>query len=430
MELTDRHRRQKMAQRNSSKKTWGGGNAVKSRSSLKNQLRGHERLLEKVEDEERKKDLREKIALLRQQIGERRTNDRTRENASKSHGARFLERQKLVRMERQARKKRKGATTKHETDAADQELLRIALDEVYVAHYPLDVKYHPLFQKGHRIVDNGRTIVWRAITRKRALQNMQTRVKWISEDQYERLPSEWSVDMEKDVFGTKKKQKKKEPQLEDSRFAISTGQEKIVEAVNQIECTLNEEEEKEEQEQEQVKRDDSRTSAVQRKETTTDSSDDDDDESSDSDDEADPMAAAASKPRATPGEARLDRIGHDDESSESSDSSSESSSDDSDDDDDDSDSELDDNDDKMDEKGKGEEERVVTAQEGTQEKDDDNDGDSFDDFLMPRSSGDQSAFAKAKQDRADRDFGKGDKSKGWATQRQRPGEWKKKRKRR
>ena len=50
----------------------------------------------------------------------------------------------------------------------------------------------------------------------------------------------------------------------------------------------------------------------------------------------------------------------------------------------------------------------------------------FDDFLVPATDA-VNVFEKAKHDASQNDFVSGDKSKGWATQRQRPGQFKKRR---
>jgi hypothetical protein len=50
----------------------------------------------------------------------------------------------------------------------------------------------------------------------------------------------------------------------------------------------------------------------------------------------------------------------------------------------------------------------------------------FDDFLVPATN-DVNVFDKARHDAPQNDFVSGDKSKGWATQRQRPGQFKKRR---
>ena len=107
------------------------------------------RWIKRIEDDtkeikKRIEELRNGIALLKDQIAQNEQKEKERRNAVESHGVRFLERQRLVRMERTARKTIEGSQL-------ENELVRIALDQVYVAHFPHDVsKYQPIFRKGVR----------------------------------------------------------------------------------------------------------------------------------------------------------------------------------------------------------------------------------------------------------------------------------------
>ena len=62
----------------------------------------------------------------------------------KAHGQRFLDRQRLTRQEKIARKM---TTT---TNEREELLYKLALDQVYVAHHAMDVKYqvHATLQEG------------------------------------------------------------------------------------------------------------------------------------------------------------------------------------------------------------------------------------------------------------------------------------------
>ena len=405
-----------------------------SKTSLKNQLRSHQRFLAKVTDDKLRKEVLETIERVKQEIVVKEAKEREKDNASKSHGARFLERQKLVRLEAQARKElekarqTKGATTsKDDSSTINENLFRIALDQAYVAHYPHEIKYQPLFRKGGRIVDNGRTVVWRAITRKRCLQNLHPRVGWISNDQYERLPDEWSVELEKQVFGYQKTKAKKTQNgsegTNDSRFTFSTNQDKMVQTVDQIESKLLEEE-RAQTKDDQEKDNDSDNSTdeadplltngaardkVDRNKASGDTTSDSESDSSDDNDKEDQDDDASSSSSSD-----------DDTSSSSNDDSSSSSGSSSDSSDDDSD---------QDSSSQAVVKKKTETQPQSADKDDrDKDDEPFDDFFTPAKD-DTDAFANARQDNSNRDFAKGDKSMGWATQRQRPGEWKKKRKR-
>mmetsp|Transcript_23086 Transcript_23086/g.54563 ORF Transcript_23086/g.54563 Transcript_23086/m.54563 type:complete len:456 (+) Transcript_23086:70-1437(+) len=239
-------------------KPWRKGKSSNSnkRSSLKQQLRGHERLLakilknaekdpsQKLGDDQKTKDLRKKITELKQEISHKQQSMVEKKHAEKSHGQRFLDRQRLTRQEKKARK----------IVSKDQEerLLKIALDQIYVAHHPNDVKYMPLFKYGKRVVDQSRQLFRRAVTRKRILRdiNSTTKVSWISADQYERLPkNEWTIEDEEHHFGgsvsrSTSDNTKSIGRAEDSRFAIASKHEALLKAADQAESDLLQDEEK------------------------------------------------------------------------------------------------------------------------------------------------------------------------------------------
>jgi rRNA-processing protein Efg1 len=212
---------------------------------LKQQLRGIERLLLKVpeEDLERREELEVKVRALRLEIGDKQKIIQEKNNAEKAHGQRFLDRQRLTRMEKQVRK---------EVDSSEKEsqLLKIALDQVYVAHHPTDIKYSPLFRKGQRVVDTSRHLFRRAVTRRRILTSL-TRDKqttsWISKDQYERLPtSEWTIQDEEKCFGgsitrqgMKEVKKKLKEGSSDSRFALVPEHNAVLEIAQQMDAELD-----------------------------------------------------------------------------------------------------------------------------------------------------------------------------------------------
>ena len=208
-------------------KSWRKGKSAKAKSkgSLKQQLRGKERLLCKLPETEteRRQEMEQQIQELKTEIENKQVVEKERQNAKDSHGLRFLERQRLTRNERSTRKLLAGASTREEKTRFEAELQMIALDQMYVAHFPHDMRYIPLFRNGVRMVDvNARKLARRATTRKRILKNLgEDRVKWIAADQYERLPSEWSVDMEKKTFAAPVNGDTAEAEINDNRFASS-----------------------------------------------------------------------------------------------------------------------------------------------------------------------------------------------------------------
>ena len=347
---------------------------------MKQQLRGQERLLTKLpaDQEDRRKELQQKIDDLKLQINEKDQHLQEKKNAERSHGQRFLDRQRLVRKEKQ---ERSGKNRK-------SELTKIALDQVYVAHHPNDVKYMPLFQKGTRVVDQSRQLYRRAVTRKRILKQLSSssppsRCDWIPKDQYDRLPEDWTIQDEEKTFGGSISRmgikQKKEKGADDSRFALEASHDALLQAADQIKTELDKEEEI-----------------------------DGDDEKNPKDDES------------------MDSVG---DSSSSSDSSSDEedvvqkkTSDTSSDDSDSSSSEDGSQDDDVQERPTLSSQRLV--QESEDEEDDflldgDPDGSNDGGNVFQKTSAQLPALGE-----------KGDKSKGWETQRQRPGQYKKRRVRR
>jgi rRNA-processing protein Efg1 len=234
-------------------KSWRRGKSNKAKEgnsagSLKHQLRGHERLLKKIlgeqlaspptgaesarssgQRDDRIPSLQQKISDVKAQIEAKQQIERERSHAQSSHGRRFLERQKLVRTLRNIRA---GSPSGH---IDNDQLLRMALDMIYVAHYPHDiVKYRPLFRNGARMVDTGKLLLQRARTRLNILKKIAApanateddgvlsapagtftkeelaagpattsfqRVSWIDSDLYDLLPATWSVEEEIRLFG-------------------------------------------------------------------------------------------------------------------------------------------------------------------------------------------------------------------------------------
>jgi hypothetical protein len=460
-------------------KSWRKGKSQnpksKNRTSLKHQLRGQTRLLTKVQDEEHRVILQAQIDALKEEIAVKEAAEMERDNAQKSHGARFLERQRLVRQERNVRK------NPNLSDAVKEaEFFKIALDMAYVAHFPHDVvKYMPLFFQGTRIQDSGRHLNRRAVTRTRVLAKLgasslssslssasygadmddsgtfgtsssETRVSWISTEMYGRLPKqEWSLELEKATFaGGEVESGAAAGQgggvgggvgggaSNDNRFAANNMESSaaLLEAAEEIETKLDQEE----------------TLNSKKEESSSESSVADSADDADASKTADPPVknAGAEKKAAEKkaaekkaaekkavekkaaekkaAEKKATATAGDDKDKSSSDSSSSSSSD------SDSDSDSNDSSDSSDEEDakKSDESTPKRVPEVEAPKADEI-MEEVDDFLVPVDEGkEQDFFKNAKNNIPTREELKGDKSKGWATQNQRPGDFRKKRIRR
>jgi len=440
-------------------KPWRRGKSEKSnkRSSLKQQLRGVERLLKKVspEDDGRRQELESKIKQLKQEIDEKQKVLLEKKNAEKAHGQRFLDRQRLTRQEKQARK----IKDKSEREA---QLYKIALDQVYVAYHPTDVKYMPLFRKGNRVVDNSRQLYRRAITRRRILKTLTDEKKgssWVSKDQYERLPSEeWTIQDEERVFGgsisregVKEARKKAQQQAaNDSRFTIAPQHDAVLQMADEIEAKLDEGDDivaevgdssshEESLSSDSLSDRKSKDEDAARLKAKDDSEDSSAESESDDDDELlDPMSKKAVQGGKIPKTATMHRRpGVSSESSES-DSSDDSS--------DEERAGAQDMSKKT--EGRGKNEDSESSSSSSDSSDDDIDyarnrngsrhGDEAeqeeeqDDFLMDAKDDeeDHNVFSMTLKKVPALGDARGDKSKGWETQRQRPGQFKKRRIRR
>ena len=381
-------------------KPWRKGKssaAAKKKSCPKNQLRGQVRLLAKFEsnsDPDKRKELEESIFALNKEIADKAGIEKQRQHAQQSHGVRFLERQRLFRMEKAVRKLLDDTRDANEQSRYQQELSRIALDQVYVAHFPHDQKYAPLFRKGVRAIDDKRALSRRVLTRSRILRELKKGdlVEWISQDQYERLPKqEWTIEMETETFGVQEPTVVNLLGASDKRFALSSQQANLVEKAQQLESSIAKE-------------------IIQKNDSKYDGCDSDEESNYDSDKGIDHETSTTGNQPVTPVGASSEGS-NSDRSSDSSDDSSDSSDDSSDDDEENT---------KIgDTTTKRQIEKVIPA--------DVEDDDEFDDFLMVANEKNNTVdvFKQAKQDKTSRDFISGDKSKGWKTQRQKPGEFKK-----
>ena len=397
-------------------KPWRKGKSLhsKRRSSLKQQLRGLERSLKRAKDDAHREGLENRIRLLKDEISSKQEVEKERQHAKQSHGPRFLERQKLVR----AFKNTRSNPNISEEDK-EKELVKIALDQVYVAHYPMDIKYMPLFQQGVRRVDPPKLLARRAKTRRRILsQNFSSGKRpstgpknWISEEQYDRVVAianrnmDWPIEKEREYFG--EASESTEIGNEDARFSAPSQHEALLAAAEQAEAELD---------QEGTPRDNSKEI-----ENTKDSKEDESaSEGESSDDGADPLKPSQKRKRNEESTSKKnpDEGEHTGDKDDASTVGS-SSDDDSDDSSTSSSSSSDDNN-SVAEKSVDKDVESSEVQTSSVMMEDD-------DFLVPvaDSADDGNVFAKPHERMAAVDRVSGDKSQGWATQRQRPNQFKK-----
>jgi hypothetical protein len=434
-------------------KPWRKGKSEhsKNRSSLKKQLRGYTRLstqlqnghINKTNDNSNKNEaddgdeddvdnqalinVQQKIDTLRQEISQKQQSMQEKKHAEKAHGQRFMDRQRLTRQEKVARKL--TSTTERE-----EWLYKLALDKVYVAHHPMDVKYMPLFKRGQRVIEFSRTLYRRAVTRKRILRDLSSsslqhnRVAWIAADLYDRLPKEWSIQDEERVFGgsiarqNKNKQQDHPATSQDARFAVAlTQQEALLKAADDIEATLK-------QEEEDVDEPDKRYAEKEESDRSSNSS-----EGSTSGEDDDPVDLLQDdNPTNKSQKTKLQQLAsmkHDDNGSDSDSSGSSSSSS--------SSSNDSDHEEASDTIGTklplpskaGGEPRVRKREQLAFGIDREHDED--DDFLVDATEEHKDVFqTSAAQKIPAWNPVRGDKSQGWQTQMQRPGEFKRQQKRR
>lgn len=263
-----------------------GKNSGKSNSSsLKGQLRGLLRLRDKNASS-LKEETQARIESLQAQIKAREITERERTNATKSHKTRFLERQHTMRRYKKLLK---------ETPPNEKELYKLALDQIYIAHYPLaDTSYLSLYgnkdsdKTQRRHVMNARLLFKMAMQRKTALKKsrLETRVPWVPEDQYERVKhvDSWDTELERTTFGIQnasKELKTTTKHIADDRFQVSKQQTELLaeaeDIAKQIDDESNETANNRKQEEDESPQDDVSSN-------DSSSSDADDDDSSSSDD--------------------------------------------------------------------------------------------------------------------------------------------------
>jgi rRNA-processing protein Efg1 len=475
-----------------SKRHNDGGKKPSGGSSLKQQLRGLKRLQEKKLSElpqsnggeapnngtmnEQLTEVQQKIDTIQEQLSLSHTSIKERENARRSHKTRFVDRQRTTRFYKQWVKQLQKLEANHTKESNVEmqrilhELYKLALDQVYIAHYPLDVtSYVSIYQNGsqaRRQVMNNRLLYKMATQRQCVLERLHAskiprdnattnipanpsakvsnvrprqmqRAPWIHPSQYERVQhlTTWSTQSERSTFDIiipSHEQKQSIP-VNDDRFKIPTD----------IAKHLVLEHERLEQELEMSHQDVTSVHLTNQRADTYE-----DDSVHSDEDEADPLIS--SKPSHV---SKYDSPSSDNDSSRSDTDSSGSSDDGSDrnnngvnDDlpqsrsENDSDPEV--LSDRLPENVAVESETMTTAASlralaakkskamsvpVTNASDDD------DDFLLETSAFDDAVqsnvFAHAKHHVPANDGSKGDKSKGWATQKQLPGQFRKKRRR-
>mmetsp|Transcript_31366 Transcript_31366/g.75806 ORF Transcript_31366/g.75806 Transcript_31366/m.75806 type:complete len:554 (-) Transcript_31366:124-1785(-) len=137
----------------------GGGSGSATNTSLKNLLRGQKRLLSKLQkdkgDENAIDGARLRIAQLEKDISSYKAREHEKKNASKYHQVKFIERQKLTRLEKSVKrqlqhlqKQQQSSDIENEIAMLQKQVQSIAMDQLYIAFYPTNMKYMALFTNG------------------------------------------------------------------------------------------------------------------------------------------------------------------------------------------------------------------------------------------------------------------------------------------
>jgi hypothetical protein len=103
--------------------------------------------------------------------------EKERQWVKESHGLQFLEQQRLTQAEHSTCKLLSSVLTPEEREGHETELQHIALDQVYVAHFPHNMKYLPLFQDNVWMVEVKEKLPRRATIQKYILKSLEARVK-------------------------------------------------------------------------------------------------------------------------------------------------------------------------------------------------------------------------------------------------------------
>ena len=406
------------------------GTGSKSRASLKNTLRSQRRLLQKLPadgscDPATRAGIEATIAQLEAEIAAKQQTQKERKNAEKYHQVRFFDRQRLARLERTARRSLDEAAAAADVEEAARlraELDDIVRDKLYVAFFPNDTKYFSLFRGGERVVDDASAaektqMIWNRIAEEYHGGKLTSK-SWFNLDEIKEMKSPLAA---KNSVGSGLSAGKR-------KRAADTGTKSTKKADIKVASGKKEEDDRDGVVARNVK------ASKEGENKGNNSSDGDDSSSSSSSSSGDDNSDSEqheTKVIAKPSEKGddVEEIGNSDSDSDSSSSSSSDSDSSSADDSDSDSSSSDDSEDEDDGSNKKanqplrSEPQPTTPAAANEESDDDffaDDGDGGD------------VFEKAAQYSTGYEYeeAKGDKSRGWATQKQRPGQWKKNRNRR
>lgn len=382
-------------------KSWRKGKSTKagssaSRASLKNRLRSQKRLLSKLPDDDAGRGkIEETIRQLEMQITGKQQVQKERKNAEKYHQVRFFDRQRLTRLERTSRRQLEEATAAADVDEVKKykaELESIILDKLYVGYFPNDTKYIALFRNGEKIEDDDRTARLRQAVRDRIASDLKSgKLKsksWLNVDEIKGMSCL--------KFAGSKPYKRKADQNKDRNEEKESGS-----AANQNIVPA-----KKKKPNVDISNDDIESVGESDSSSSSSSSDDSDNDSSDEENVEKPRSKVGKK---ISGENSSDDSSSSSSSSSSSDSDSSSSSSDS------------DSEDRKESKAMP----LASTANAPSSSNVTPDEDSDDDFLVEESTGVEDTFNKARQYSTGYEYEKtkGDKSRGWATQKQRPGQW-------
>ena len=407
-----------------------GGSSSKSRASLKNTLRSQRRLLQKLPadgsscDPAARAGIEATIAQLETEIAAKQQTQKERKNAEKYHQVRFFDRQRLVRLERTVRRSLDEAAAAADAEEAARlraELDDIVRDKLYVAFFPNDTKYFSLFRGGERVVDDAPTAEKRQMIRNRIAQEYHggrlTSKSWFNLDEIKEMKSPLAA---KSSAGS-------DPSAGKRKRAADASTKATNKAVKKVASGKKEEDDRDGVVARNVK------ASKEGENKGNDSSDGDGSSSSSTsssgDDDSDSeqhKTKVIAKPTAKDD---VEEIGDSDSSSSSSSSSSDSSDSDSSS-SSDSDSSSDSSSDDSEDEGENSNKKTLKAEPQPKMPAAANE-ESDDDFFADDGDG-KDVFEKAAQYSTGYEYeeAKGDKSRGWTTQKQRPGQWKKNRNKR
>ena len=223
-------------------KPWRKGKSQKTSkpsSSLKQQLRGVQRLIQRKGSNP---ELESKRKAIEDEIAAKQKTEIEKTNATTSHRKRFIERQRTMRMYTKLSK---------EKEPNEDALVALALDQVYIAHYPLDQsKYVNLYatNQQRRTDMNARTLYKIAKMRSLVLERLSQQSKlsssssWVPAGQYNRIArfKKWSTNQERTTFGIREVGSKvaaasaTSDTAADSRFQVSVREQDLLAKADKI----------------------------------------------------------------------------------------------------------------------------------------------------------------------------------------------------